>query len=330
MKAAIVGIAATALTDAEAAMFAADPPAGVILFARNIDHPTQLAALVAALRRVLPAEAVLMVDQEGGRVARLRPPHWPALPPAGAIGDRYARDAAAGTRLAWLVGAAIGRQAAAAGFDVATAPVLDLRLPDAHAVIGDRAFAAAPEVVATLGAALAAGLLAAGIQPVAKHIPGHGRATADSHFALPQVDTADLAADFAPFRANNALPWAMTAHILYTALDAEHPATLSPAVIGRVIRGTIGFQGVLLSDDLAMRALTGAPAALAQQALAAGCDIALHCTGVLAETRALLAACPPLHAAGRARLAAARARALARREPLDDAAIAAEMARLLG
>jgi beta-N-acetylhexosaminidase len=328
VKAAIVGISALALTDAEAAMFAATPPAGVILFARNIDHPAQLAALIDALRRVLPTEAVLMVDQEGGHVARLRPPHWPALPPAGAIGDRYARDAAAGTRLAWLVGAAIGRQAAA--FDVVTAPVLDLRLPDAHAVIGDRAFAADPEVIAPLGAALAAGLLAAGIQPVAKHIPGHGRATADSHLTLPRVETADLAADFAPFRANRAIPWAMTAHILYTALDAARPATLSPEVIGRVIRGAIGFQGVLLSDDLAMRALTGAPAALAQQALAAGCDIALHCTGVLAETRALLAACPPLHAAARARLAAARALAASCRQPLDDAAIAAEMARLLG
>jgi beta-N-acetylhexosaminidase len=329
MKAAIVGIAGPTLDPAEAALLRAHPPAGVILFARNVVDPVQLAALTAALRAVLPDGAVLMVDQEGGRVARLRPPHWRAHPPAAAIGARFARDVAKGLRSAWLTGALIGLDCAAAGFDVVAAPVLDLGLPGAHAVIGDRAYAEDPRVVARLGRAVAAGLLAAGIQPVGKHAPGHGRARLDSHLALPTVEANDLEADLLPFALNADLPWAMTAHILYPAWDAMRPATLSPVVIETVIRRRIGFEGVLVTDDLAMRALSGAPAALAQQALAAGCDLALYCAGDADPTASLLAACPDVTPRAAVRLAHARGMAARRRLDLDAAALADERDRLL-
>ncbi len=319
MKAAIIGLAGPELGADEADLLRRAPPAGVILFARNITTPAALHRLVAALRAILPGEAVLMIDQEGGRVARLRPPFWREHPPAAALGLVFARDPAAGRRAAFLQGALIGAECAALGLDVVTAPVLDLAFPGAHAVIGDRAFGADPGPVATLGAALAAGLLAAGVQPVMKHIPGHGRATSDSHLTLPVVAQADLGADFAPFAANagihGEIPWAMTAHILYPALDPDRPATLSPTIIKDVIRGApIGFGGVLVSDDLAMRALAGAPGALAIAALEAGCDLALHCTGVLAETAAVLEACPAVTALAAARLAQARALAASRRD----------------
>ena len=327
---AIVGIAGPALLDAEAALLRANPPAGIILFARNIQDPSQLAALVAALRDVLPGDAVLMVDQEGGRVARLRPPYWRAHPPAGAIGALHTQSPEAGLRAAWLTGALIGLDCAGSGFDVAAAPVLDLALPGAHDVIGDRAFGADPHGVAMLGRAMAVGLLAAGVLPVIKHAPGHGRACVDSHLALPRVAETDLAADLLPFVLNATLPWAMTAHIVYDAWDAALPATLSPAVIGTIIRSRIGFEGVLVTDDLAMKALSGEPAGLAMQALAAGCDLALYCAGDLAPTAALLAACPPLTPLAVDRLAAGRALAARCRIVLDGAALAAERDRLLG
>jgi hypothetical protein len=237
MKAAIVGIAGPELGGVEAGLLRAQPPAGVILFARNIIDPPQLAALVAALRRVLPADAVLMVDQEGGRVARLRPPHWRAHPPAAALGALFARSPAGGLRAAWLTGALIGLDCAAAGLDVVAAPVLDLRLPGAHAVIGDRALAADPVTVGRLGRAVAAGLLAAGVQPVGKHAPGHGRARLDSHLALPEVAADDLDADLLPFALNADLPWAMTAHILYPTWDPARGAARGP---GRTQAGQPG------------------------------------------------------------------------------------------
>jgi beta-N-acetylhexosaminidase len=329
MKAAIVGIGGPALTAAEAAVFRAHPPVGVILFARNVVDPAQLAGLMASLRAVLPENAVLMVDQEGGRVARLRPPHWRAHPPAAAIGAVFARDAAKGKRAAWLTGAVIGLECADAGFDVVAAPVLDLGLPGAHSVIGDRAYAEDPQTVAPLGREMAEGLLAAGLQPVGKHAPGHGRARLDSHLALPVVENTDLSADLLPFALNADLPWAMTAHILYPAWDATRPATLSPVVIESVIRRRIGFEGVLVTDDLAMRALSGAPAALALQALAAGCDLALYCAGDPAPTEALLAACSDLTPQAADRLARARGMAAAQKRTLDVAALSDERDRLL-
>jgi beta-N-acetylhexosaminidase len=298
----------------------AEAPSGVILFGRNIRSPPQLAALTADLRRALPNGAVLMVDQEGGRVARLRPPHWRAHPPPAALRS---------LRAAWLTGALLGLDCEAAGFDVVAAPVLDLAIPGAHAVIGDRALAEEPRAVARLGRAYAAGLLAAGVQPVAKHAPGHGRARLDSHLALPRVEANDLDADLLPFALNADMPWAMSAHIVYPAWDSALPATLSPTVIEAIIRGRIGFKGVLVTDDIAMKALSGTPADLARRALGAGCDIALYCSGEFTPTAELLLRCPPLSEMAVRRLAAARALAKSRRQPLDPAELTSERDRLL-
>jgi len=282
LKPAILGISGPRLLPEERALLREHTPCGVILFSRNIQDPVQLAELTASLRDALPPGAVLMVDQEGGRVARLRPPHWPALGPASAVkNDTDARSY--GTELAAMV--------KNAGFDVVTAPVLDLRVEGASDVIGDRAFSADPETVANAGWDVAERIIAAGLIPVMKHIPGHGRAKVDSHLALPRVTETDLSADFHPFLAcKKIIPWAMTAHIVYEAYDPERPATLSKTVIDRVIRGIIGFQGTLITDDLAMHALTGTPAERATAALAAGCDLALYCPGDMPGNRAILEA----------------------------------------
>lgn len=325
-RAAIVGIAGPALLPGEAALLRAHPPAGVILFRRNISDPAQLRLLIAALRDVLPPGAVTMLDQEGGRVARLRSPHWRAHPACGAIGALPLPQA---VRAAFLQGALIGLQCAEAGFDTVCAPVLDRRLPGASTVIGDRAFAESAAEVARLARAMAAGLLAAGVQPVGKHAPGHGRATVDSHEALPTVAANDMDADLLPFAANADLPWMMTSHILYPAWDRARPTTLSPIIIEYVIRGRFGFRGVLVSDDLAMHALTGAPAARATAAIEAGCDLALYCPADAEGTAAVLRAVPPLTDLAQARMAAARATAAARRIALDEPVLAAERARLV-
>jgi beta-N-acetylhexosaminidase len=277
----ILGISGTVLSEAERDLFVRLPPSGIILFGRNIENPAQLAELMASLQCVLARESKLLVDQEGGRVARLRAPHWPELPATGALQTPNA---------AYAQGRALGAMARAAGFDVVTAPVLDLAYPGADAVIGDRAFASDPELVAALGASLAAGLIAENIIPVMKHLPGHGRATVDSHKTLPRIAEKNLDADFYPFTANAGLAWGMTAHIVYESLDPVHPATLSKSVIQNIIRGKIGFTGTLLSDDLAMDALTGPPEVRALAALAAGCDIALYCAGDFASNRAILEA----------------------------------------
>ena len=330
MKAAIVGVAGPALDREEAAQLRAEAPAGAILFGRNIEDPAQLASLVGALREALPHRACVLVDQEGGRVARLRPPHWPARPPAAALGAVHERDTSAGLRATWLAGALVGLDCAEAGFDVTCAPVLDLAVPGATGAIGDRAFAAEPGRVAALGGAFAAGLLAAGVQPVAKHAPGHGRAIVDSHEALPHVGRdAQLDADMVPFAANAGLPWMMTAHVLYEALDPGCPATLSPRVIGTVIRGRLGFAGVLVSDDLAMGALCGAAGERAAAAVKAGCDLALHCSGRFEDSAAVLAAVPECSPATLDRLAAGRALAQASRQDLDRPALEAELGKLL-
>jgi beta-N-acetylhexosaminidase len=327
--AAIVGIAGPVLLAEEAALFRAFPPVGVILFARNIQDPIQLTGLIASLRHVLPPDADIMVDQEGGRVARLRPPHWRAHPSAATLGRLFETNPAAGLRAAWLTGALIGLDCHAAGFTIAATPVLDISIPGAHDVIGDRAFAQHPAAVARVARAVANGLLAAGVLPVGKHAPGHGRARVDSHLVLPKVAEDDLSADIRPFALNADLPWMMTAHIVYDALDPHLPATLSATVIGTVIRGRIGFEGVLVTDDLAMKALSGDPADLAGQALAAGCDIALYCSGDLAPTRALLRSCPRLTPAAEQRLRAGRNAVANRRLALDPARLDAERARLL-
>ena len=327
-KAAIVGIPGPTLNQPTAEMLRREQPAGVILFGRNVQDRAQLRTLTSALRHVLSPGAVLMIDQEGGRVARLRPPHWRAHPAAGVIGDLHARKPKAGLRAAWLTGALIGLDCAEMGLDVACAPVLDRRLPDYADVIGDRGFSADPEAVAVLGRATADGLLAAGIQPVIKHLPGHGRARVDSHFSLPTVsDNTD--ADLVPFAANAELPWAMTAHIVYPAWDALRPATLSPAVVTQIIRGTIGFQGVLVSDDLAMHALSGTPADRVSAALAAGCDIALYCPGDFDGTRNALEGCAKLSDRAVQYLAAARKMAQQHLKTWDADDLAAERDTLL-
>jgi beta-N-acetylhexosaminidase len=328
MKPAILGIAGPALAADEAALFRAYPPSGVILFARNIENPRQLARLTADLRAVLLPGAVLMVDQEGGRVARLRPPHWRAHPAAAVLGALHARKPEAGLRAAWLTGALIGLDCAASGFDVVCGPVLDLRCIGAHDVVGDRAFCGDPDRIAALGGAWAAGLLSAGVQPVAKHVPGHGRGRSDSHAELPVVDALEdvLAADLEPFRALHHLPWMMTAHVCYHAWDAHRPATLSPVTIDRVIRGRIGFGNLLVSDDLAMGALDGPPGQRALAALSAGCDLALHCSGAAKDNHDVLTLCPAITDEAAARLHQA---ATAARVALDATSLAAERDGLL-
>ena len=281
MKPAILGISGLHLLAEERALLRAHRPRGVILFSRNIQDKQQLSELTAQLREALPPGAVLMVDQEGGRVARLRPPHWPALPAAGTLQTPEA---------AYAHGLALGEMVKAAGFDVAAAPVLDLRHPGASDIVGDRAFSDDPRIVAQLGAEMARGIIDAGVIPVMKHIPGHGRALVDSHIALPRVSAADLSADFYPFAQNRTLPWAMSAHVIYEQLDPQNPATISARVIRDIIRGEIGFSGTLVSDDLAMHALCGTPAERALAALAAGCDIALYCPGDMAGNTQILEA----------------------------------------
>jgi beta-N-acetylhexosaminidase len=324
--AAIVGLSGTALTAEEAALLRAHPPAGIILFSRNISDPQQLARLIADLRALLPEPAVLMVDQEGGRVVRLRPPHWRWHPAANSFHSLYRGDPQTGLRAAWLHGALIGVEAASAGFDVVAAPVLDM--PFQGNTLGDRLLGSDPYVIGVLGRAIINGLLSSGIQPVAKHVPGHGQAVVDSHLQLPVVETLDPR-NLVPFSMNARAPWMMTAHILYRDLDPDLPATCSKRVLRDTVRGTIAFAGVLVSDDLAMSALVGSPASRALRALAAGCDIALYCPGDAAGNSAVLSACPPLTSAAATRLASARALAAARRIALDAAFLEHERISLL-
>ena len=318
-RAAVIGLSGPVLTGEEAELLRDAPPLGIILFARNIADPAQLRALTASIREELGEAAPILVDQEGGRVARLRAPHWPDFPPAARFEGAPAEAARANAAMHGLI-------CREAGFDVVCAPVLDLRMPGAHGIIGDRAFSDDPEEVARLGLAWAEGLQLAGCIPVVKHIPGHGRAMVDSHYELPRVTAPRemLVEDCGPFAALAGIAaWAMTAHIIYEELDPERPATLSPTVIGQVIRRAIGFEGVLVSDDLCMKALEGEPGALAAEAIAAGCDIVLHCNGVLEDSAAVLAGCPALSDAAEARLAETRARVQAAREALDPAVLLA-------
>ncbi len=297
-RAAIFGIGGPRLTEAERAFLGRAQPFGFILFERNCADPDQVRALTAELRAsVGRADAPILIDEEGGRVQRLKPPHWPKRPAAGAIGALYRADRERGLRAAWLAGRLIAADLFPLGIDVDCAPVADVPAPGSHSIIGDRAFGAEPETVAALARAMSEGLIAGGVLPVIKHIPGHGRARADSHRELPRVGASrgELAAsDFAPFRALAELPFAMTAHVLYEAFDAALPATLSPVVIDQVIRGTIGFKGLLISDDLSMAALAGGLGARAAQALAAGCDLVLHCNGKLGEMEEVATMTPTL------------------------------------
>jgi beta-N-acetylhexosaminidase len=305
--AAILGCAGPTLTAEERHFFGAADPLGFVLFQRNCQTPDQVRRLVLDLRdSVARADAPVLIDQEGGRVARLRPPTWRKAPAAGRFGTLAARDASAAIEAARLNAELMGRELADLGITVDCAPVLDLQFEGASNVVGDRGFAADPELVARLGRAVCEGLLAAGITPVLKHMPGHGRALVDSHHALPEVD-APLATlrqtDFVPFRRLADMPWAMTSHVLYKAIDPERPATTSPVVINDIIRGELGFKGVLVSDDLSMEALRGDLGDRTQRARAAGCDLALHCNGRLDEMRAVAAVAGPISDAAAERLA---------------------------
>ncbi len=296
-KAAIIGLSSTVLSPEEREFFAKHNPLGFILFGRNCQDNAQIAALIRDLRDSVGREnAPILIDQEGGRVARLRPPLFPTCPPAGWFGEiayygnQLAYDAAKAN--ARLIGSGLKKL----GISVNCAPVADIIYPDAHDIIGDRSFGHAAEQVAFLARATCEGLQQEGVLPVIKHIPGHGRAQQDSHEALPVVD-APLAVleetDFAVFRQLADMPWAMTAHIVYTAVDALLPATLSPKMV-ELIRRDIGFQGILISDDLSMKALSGSFTERTEQLFHAGCDLALHCNGVMEEMEAVLQATPLL------------------------------------
>jgi beta-N-acetylhexosaminidase len=326
----ITGLAGPVLLDAERAFLAASRPAGIILFARNCVAHDQIRRLIDdSLDAIGSAQSLVLIDQEGGRVQRLRPPLGRALPPAASFGAIFASDPAEAGRLASLVSRQNAEDLRALGINTNCAPVLDVPVPGAHDVIGNRAYGATAQQVASLGAEVAAGLMAGGVLPVMKHIPGHGRAGADSHHALPVVDTPRArleATDFAPFRALAHLPAAMTAHVLFTDIDRERPASTSPVVTAEIIRGTIGFGGLLMSDDVSMKALGGPLRARAEAVLAAGSDLVLHCNGIIAEMESVASISPEITGASRVRLEAALA-VLQQRAPFEPQLAEAAIAR---
>ena len=319
--AAILGCRGPALSKQEAAFFRDVRPWGFVLFRRNIETPDQVRALTAALRETVDDPAApILIDQEGGRVQRLGPPHWPKYPPGRAYGTLPTNDPLVRREVTRLGARLIAHDLAALGINVDCLPVLDVPVPGAHDIIGDRAYGETVDEVATLGRAAAEGLIAGGVLPVIKHIPGHGRAMADSHEHLPVVEAsrADLEArDFEPFRILSDMPMAMSAHVVYTAIDPRRPATTSRKAIREVIRGSIGFDGLLMTDDLSMKALGGDFTGRARAALAAGCDVVLHCNGDMAEMRAVVGGCRPLAGKARRRADAALARLARAPEPLD-------------
>lgn len=331
-KSFIAGCSGPTLTAEERALFRAERPWGFILFGRNCVDADQIRALCAELGDVVGAQRVpIFIDQEGGRVRRLRPPLVADYPAAQIFGTLYARSPEDGLRAAWLGARLIGADLASIGVTGNCVPMVDVRQDYADDIIGDRAYGTEPDQVAAIGRAIAEATLESGVLPILKHIPGHGRARLDSHHALPVVEAPldDLRrVDFAPFRALRDLPLAMTAHIVYSAVDAERPATQSPRLIEQVIRGEIGFCGALMSDDVSMGALTGTMAERTTGALDAGCDLVLHCNGRFAEMRAVAEAARPLCGDALARTEAARA-VLRPAAPCDGQALRAEFEALL-
>jgi len=304
LRALILGCAGETLTADERGFLGDADPVGFILFRRNCRFPDQVRDLVVSLREAVGrSDAPILIDQEGGQVARLRPPHWRLYPSAARLASLPELRAEAAARLGARL---IADDLHHLGITVDCLPVLDLPVPGADPVIGERAYGSEPERVARLGRAVCDGLLEGGVLPVLKHIPGHGRARVDSHDACPVVETMrdELRhTDFAPFRALSAMPWAMTAHIVYMAIDPTTPATLSQRVISEVIRSEIGFDGVLVSDDLSMRALGGGIGERVQRALTAGCDLVLHCNGDAREMEEVVTAAGPISAETSTRLA---------------------------
>jgi beta-N-acetylhexosaminidase len=307
LSAFIAGLAGAQLGAREAAVLREARPCGVILFARNIESPEQVRRLTGDVRAAIGADDLLvLIDQEGGRVQRLRPPHWRALPPAAAYGRLYQRDAQEALRSAFLAARLTAADLSALGINTDCTPVLDVPVPGSHDVIGDRAYGTTPDQVVALGRAVVDGFMAGGVLPVIKHIPGHGRATKDSHHDLPVVTASQSELEASDFRAFHGLrdaTAAMTAHVVFTAIDADAPASTSARVTADIIRGAIGFDGLLMSDDLGMRALTGTIAERAAAVLAAGSDLALLCSGDLAETESVAGVVPPLQGRAQARFA---------------------------
>jgi beta-N-acetylhexosaminidase len=330
-RAFITGLSGTKLTDDERAFLRDARPWGLILFKRNIGDKAQVIGLIGEALHELQDEAVVLVDQEGGRVQRLGPPHWPVYPPGATYGALYDNDPAVGLAAARLGARLIAQDLQPLGINVDCLPLADVPVPGADRVIGDRAYGETADKVAAIAGAVAQGLADGGVLPVLKHIPGHGRATADSHEKLPlvQADRVTLeTSDFAAFRPLKNLPMAMTAHVVFTAIDPVHPATTSATMIREVIRGLIGFDGLLMSDDISMGALSGSIAARTRAALAAGCDVVLHCNGKLDEMQAAAAEAPVLADAAARRAAEALA---ARKSPtpLDLPAARREFAAML-
>lgn len=310
-----LGLEGPALTDAERAFFRSVSPAGYILFRRNVADPAQLRALTDDLRSLAGRDDLpILIDQEGGRVARLQPPHWPVFPPGSAFDRLYDVSPIGAIEAARHNARALGLMLADLGITVDCLPLLDVPVPGAHDIIGDRALGHEPMRVAALGKAVLEGLAQGGVVGVVKHIPGHGRAGADSHLELPVVTATldELAVDLEPFEKLKDAPMAMTAHVVYTALDPDRCATLSPVVIDDIIRRRIGFDGLLMSDDLGMHALKGSFAERAQGVLNAGCDIVLHCSGDMAEMEEVAGAVTAISPKARDRLE--RAMAVAKRD----------------
>jgi beta-N-acetylhexosaminidase len=310
-RAFITGVSGPELSAAEHEFMCSERPWGFILFKRNIETPAQVSLLVRELRESInDPEAPVLIDQEGGRVQRFGPPHWPIYPPGAVFGALYDIDHALGLSAARLSARLIAADLIEAGVTVDCLPLADVPVPGADAVIGNRAYGTEPQKVAAIARAVTEGLVQGGILPVLKHIPGHGRATADTHFRLPVVETprAELERiDFAAFQPLADLPMAMTAHVVFSALDPAHPATTSATIIEQVIRGVIGFQGLLMSDDVSMNALAGSITERTRAIVAAGCDVVLHCNGKLDEMREVAAETPELSgkALQRARMALA-------------------------
>jgi beta-N-acetylhexosaminidase len=304
-RAFITGIAGLELSADEQAFIRDARPWGFILFKRNVQAPDQVSALVQQLRDVsdMP-DAPILIDQEGGRVQRLGPPDWPVYPPGDVFSRLYDIDSVLGLRAAQLSARLIADDLLQLGINVDCLPLADVPVAGADAVIGNRAYGTSPDKVAAIARAVTEGLEQGGVLPVLKHIPGHGRATADTHFLLPTVDTPEAeleATDFAAFRPLADLPMAMTAHVVFSAIDGAHPATTSATMISRVIRGSIGFQGLLMSDDVSMNALAGSIADRTRAIVAAGCDMVLHCNGKLDEMKAVVAETPELSGSALAR-----------------------------
>jgi beta-N-acetylhexosaminidase len=331
LSAFITGLEGPELSAREAAVLREARPCGVILFARNAVDPEQLRRLTDAATSAVGEEILVLIDQEGGRVQRLRPPHWRALPPAGAYAKVYADDLERAARMVRAAARLTAADLRAVGINTNCAPLVDVPAPGGHGIIGDRAYAEREEDVARMGAAVADGLMAGGVLPVIKHIPGHGRATADSHFDLPVVTATRQeleAVDFVPFRKLAHLPAAMTAHVVFTAYDADAPASISRRVTEEVIRGSIGFDGLLMSDDLAMKALAGTVAERAAAVISAGSDVVLACNGGLEETEAVASVAPPLAGRALARFQHARA-VFAQQQPFEVAEAEACLAEVL-